>query len=99
VFGDECKLGNNCIIREQCTFGNSCELGKNCVWLGVTVFEWLTLANVDGSGRQVKIVKHANGVRIEAGCFIGTAEEFLYRAQYEEKTVYVSVIKAVVEAL
>jgi hypothetical protein len=61
----------------------------------VVVLSWLTLANVDGSGRQLRLVKHASGVVVEAGCFQGTVEEFCQRAQKEGKTKYVAVVTAV----
>jgi hypothetical protein len=63
--------------------------------MGVTVQSWLTLGNVDGTGRQVKVVKHAEGVRVEAGCFQGTLEEFCAKAASEGKDRYVRVVSAV----
>lgn len=86
-------------IGHGCTIGDNCTIGHCCTWLGVTVQQWLTLANVDGTGRQVKIVRHETGVVIEAGCFIGTPEVFVERAAQEGKHVYVAVIGAVCNAL
>ena len=97
--GDFCTLGDCCTLGDDCKLGNFCKLGDGCAWLGVTVESWLTLANVDGTGRQVKVVKHAGGIKVEAGCFAGTLEEFTAKAESEGKLRYVAVIKAIAEVL
>ena len=97
--GDGCTLHAGCTLGDCCTLGDYCKLGNGCTWLGVTVESWLTLANVDGTGRQVKVVKHASGIEVEAGCFIGTLGEFLFKAESEGKLRYVAVIKAIAEAM
>ena len=99
TLGDGCVLGAGCTLGNGCTLGHGCELRANTQWLGVTVESWLTLANVDGSGRQIKIVKHAEGVRVEAGCFRGTLEDFCTQAASEGKDRYVRVISAVAAAM
>ena len=93
------EIGAYCTLGDGCTLGESCRLGANTQWLGVTVESWLTLANVDGSGRQIKVVKHAEGVRVEAGCFQGTLEDFCTQAASEGKDRYVRVISAVAAAM
>jgi hypothetical protein len=56
------------------------------------------LANVDGSNRQIKIVRSDEGeIKIEAGCFIGTLDEFIAKAKSEGKLRYVAVISAIAE--
>jgi predicted Rossmann-fold nucleotide-binding protein len=65
----------------------------------VAVESFLQLDNVDGSRRKILIIKHSDGVIIRAGCFLGTAEEFLERAEREGKDRYVSVVGAVIDAL
>ena len=97
--GESCVLGAGCTLGHSCKIGHGCELGANTQWMGVTVESWLTLANVDGSGRQIKIVKHAEGVRVEAGCFQGTLEDFCTQAASEGKDRYVRVISAVAAAM
>ena len=87
------ELGNDC------TLGNECELGTYCTLEGVKPIQWLTLSNVDGTGRQVLIIKHAGGVLVRAGCFLGTPEEFIEKARDEGKHTYVSIIGAVCGAL
>ena len=99
TLGNGCKLGYGCKLGVCCALGYGCTLGDGCTWLGVTVESWLTLANVDGTGRQVKVVKHAGGIKVEAGCFIGTLEEFTVKAESEGKLRYVAVIKAIAEVL
>ena len=47
----------------------------------------------------MKVVKYASGIKIEAGCFIGTLEEFTAKAESEGKLRYVAVIKAIAEVL
>ena len=64
----------------------------------IGVDNFCTLANIDGFGGQVKIIFHSTGVTIEAGCFIGTADEFIAKAAAEGKKRYVRVIKAVIES-
>lgn len=71
------------VVPAYCTLGNGCKLGSNCSWLGVE--SWLTLANVDGSGR------HAAGVKVEAGCFVGSLEKFCAKAAAENKHRYAAV--------
>src|SRR3990167_2774160 len=91
--GNECKLGNGCMLGYRCT------LGVECVLEGVTCLQFLTMANVDSTGRQILIIKHAEGVRIRAGCFIGTGAEFLVKAASEGKTKYVAIVGAVISEL
>lgn len=60
----------------------------------------MTLANLDGTGRQVKIIITADHkIAIEAGCFKGGIEEFTARALAESKHFYVAVVAAVADAL
>ena len=92
VIPDFSEIGNGC------TLGDGCKLGENTRWLNTTVKSWLTLANVDGSGRQIKIVRGTdNQIKIETGCFLGTLEEFLAKAKGENKLRYVSIIGAIAE--
>ena len=83
------------LVGDGCTLGDYCKLGSDTQWMGVTVQSWLTLANVDGTGRQVKVVKHGGGDRVEVGCFQGTLEEFCAKAAGEGKDRYVRVVSAV----
>ena len=96
--GYGCTIGDGCKIGNDCTIGDGCTIGYGCTWLGVKVKSWLTLANVDGSNRQIKIVRSDGGeIKIEAGCFIGTLDEFIAKAKSEGKLRYVAVISAIAE--
>ena len=99
TLGNYCRLGDNSKLGDGCKLGHGCELGANTQWMGVVVESWLTLANVDGLGRQIKVVKHALGVRVEAGCFQGTLEDFCTKAAGEGKGRYVRVVSAVAAAM
>ena len=63
------------------------------------VVRWLSLANVDGTGRYVLVVRHADGVLIRAGCFLGDLGKFVAMASAEGKHIYVAVLTGVVRAL
>ena len=92
------EIGNYCTIGDGYKIGDDCKIGAGCTWLGVKVKSWLTLANVDGSNRQIKIVRSDEGeIKIEAGCFIGTLDEFIAKAKSEGKLRYVAVISAIAE--
>ena len=66
---------------------------------GVKVLALMNMSNVDGSGRKILIIVHKNGIKIEAGCFSGTLNEFCTKAESEGKTRYVKVVKAAALAL
>ena len=98
TIGDGCTIGYGCTIGDDCTIGNDCTIGDGCTWLGVKVKSWLTLANVDGSNRQIKIVRSDGGeIKIEAGCFTGTLDDFIAKAKSEGKLRYVAIIGAIAE--
>ena len=59
----------------------------------------IRMANIDGSLREIILIRHKNGVQIEAGLFFGDSSEFLKRAKSEKKMTYVSIVGAVVEQL
>lgn len=93
------EIPANTIIPAFSTLGGYCKLGEDSRWLGIIAKQWLTLANVDGSGRQIKIVSDGKQVKIEAGCFNGTGQEFLAKAESEGKMIYVAVIGAICAAM
>ena len=100
IVPDGTTLPPGTVVPSYSYIGNYCTIGYGCTWLGVQVYKWLTLANVDGSGRQLKVVVAVDGsVKVEAGCFVGTADEFCDRAKDEGKGTYVAVVRAVVQAL
>jgi len=88
VLGNGCRLGDRCSLGSECRLGDRCSLGDRCRWLNLEVSRWLTIANVDGSGRVINIVQGADGnIKIEAGCFCGTVDEFVDRAKKENKHI------------
>lgn len=98
--GGGCKLGEDCELGGGCKLGMYCELERGCELENGPVEQWLTLANVDGSGRQILLIVRPDGVRhIRAGCFFGTQDEFVARANGQGKFKYAAVIPAVFDAL
>jgi len=59
----------------------------------------MSSANIDGSGRQIKIFSAGKAVMVEAGCFWGTAEEFCNRAKNEGKDTYSNIVGAIAKAI
>ena len=51
------------------------------------------------SGRQILVIRHGGGIRVRAGCFVGTDAEFLQKAASEGKNRYVAILSAVFEGL
>ena len=94
-FGDDCKFGNYCNFGVGCKFGASTTIVPDCTLLNGLCQSFLTLANVDGSGRSILLVKHADGVKVQAGCFVGTLDEFIAKSKAEGKERYVAVVSAV----
>ena len=104
-FEYKCQFGPNCKFRDYSEFGTGCDLGKeveigcgikrggNFKMEGVVVQKLLTVANLDGSGRQVLLIKHKGGILVRAGCFVGTPEEFCSKAEVEGKLLYVDIVK------
>ncbi len=87
------------MIGDHCKIGDSLTLGDACTIEGVKVIKMIQIQNLDGSNRQVNIIKHEEGMLIRAGCFIGTPEEFCAKAEAEGKATYVAVVSAICRAL
>ena len=81
------------------TLGNFFHHGKRLKMEGVKVLALMCLSNVDGTGRQIIVIVHTDGIKIRAGCFAGTLEEFCDKATAENKTRYARVVRAAAEAL
>lgn len=76
-------------------FGSYSKFGSNSEIEGVIFTKMMQLQNLDGSGRQVNIIKHSEGIIIRAGCFLGTPEQFCSKALSEGKKTYAAVVKAI----
>jgi hypothetical protein len=53
----------------------------------------MTLSNVDGSGRQIKLIFDGKDVHVEAGCFLGNVNDFCEKAENEGKQFYSKIIR------
>ena len=98
TLGNRNTLGNDNTLGNWNTLGNCLRYGERLTVAGVKVRRLMTMANVDGSGRQVLVLAHTEGVKIECGCFSGTLDEFCARADSEGKKRYSRVVRAAVEA-
>ena len=100
IVPDRSSVAAGTIIPAHSKLGNECKLGYGCMLEGSIVKSWLTVANVDGTGRQILIIGRPDGaINIRAGCFYGTDAEFLARAASEGKTRYAAVIGAICAAM
>lgn len=77
-------------------FGDWAKFGDRATMEGIHVKRWMTLGNVDGSGRQILIVTDGAQTIVRAGCFKGTPDQFAAKAAAEGKRVYAAMIPAVV---
>ena len=108
--GDYVKIGNYATIGNWAKIGEGVEVGYaatigDCVTIGdkfrcegLKVIDFFTMSNVDGTGRQLHIYVHTEGISVRAGCFIGTLDEFCEKAKKEEKHLYVVTVRAAAEA-
>ena len=105
AFGNYCEFGSGCAFGNNCVLGTGCKIGPantltGCTVLGLVVKRFMTLANVDGSGRLVLVVLGECGnIKVETGCFCGSVDEFCERAEQEGKHRYVVAIKAMCEII
>ena len=105
TLGDDNTLGNWNTLGDDNTLGNCNTLGegfrfgRRLQMSGCKVLALMCMSNVDGSGRKISIIVHTDGIKIEAGCFSGSLDEFCKKARREGKTRYVRVVRAAAEAL
>ena len=61
------------------------------------------MANVDGTGRYITIMRHpptnAGEITVTAGCFFGSLDEFCTKANAENKPRYARTARAIAEIL
>ena len=93
TLGDCNKLGDDNTLGDGLRFGKRLEI-SGCKALAI-----MCMSNVDGSGRKINVIVHTEGIKIEAGCFGGTLDEFCEKAASEGKTRYARVVRAAAEAL
>ena len=93
TLGDDNTLGYGNMLGDKLRFGKRLKLS------GCKVLALMCMSNVDGSGRKINVIVHTEGIKIEAGCFGGTLDEFCEQAASEGKTRYARVVRAAAEAL
>lgn len=98
TLGDGNKLGNDNTLGKCNILGSHFKFGFRLKMEGVEVINLMTMANIDGSGRQIQIIVHTKGLLIRAGCFVGTLDAFCAKAESENKTRYSKVVRAAAEA-
>ena len=99
TLGDSNTLGDDNTLGSWNTLGDKLRFGKRLKLSGCKVLALMCLSNVDGSGRKLNVIVHTEGIKIEAGCFGGTLDEFCEKAVSEGKTRYARVVRAAAEAL
>ena len=99
TLGNSNTLGDENTLGHDNTLGDGLRFGKRLQLSGVKVLALMNMSNVDGSGRRITIIVHTQGIKIEAGCFAGTLDEFCEKAISEDKTRYARVVRAAAEAL
>jgi NDP-sugar pyrophosphorylase family protein len=93
TIGYDCEIGDYCTIGDYCKFGDCCKFGYGCEIASIKIVKLMTLSNVDGSGRQVKLIFDGENVHIEAGCFFGDVNGFCEKAEKEGKHFYSKIIR------
>ena len=99
TLGDWNMLGDGNTLGNRNTLGNGLRFGRRLQMSGCRVLALMCMSNVDGSGRKINVIVHTEGIKIEAGCFGGSLDEFCAKAESEGKTRYVRVVRAAAEAL
>lgn len=99
VFGRYAQVGDDTVLGACATIGECFEFGKRLTMEDVKVLALMCMSSVDGSGRQVQVIVHTEGILIRAGCFVGTLDEFCAKAEAENKTRYSRIVRAAAEAL
>ena len=99
TLGDCNTLGDDNKLGDYNTLGDELRFGKRLKISDCKVLALLCMSNVDGSGRKINVIVHTEGIKIEAGCFGCTLDEFCDKAASEGKTRYARVVRAAAEAL
>jgi len=92
-------IGDNATLGLYATIGDNATIGDRFTCEGVKVIRFMTMANVDGSGRRIYVYVHTEGILIRAGCFLGDLDAFCEKAKGEGKDIYAAVVGAAAQAL
>lgn len=93
------KLGERCDIGAMCVIGPRVKLGSGCTWHGSEVIDWVSMSNIDKTGRTVKIIMHKSGIFVEAGVFVGSLDDYLSKQAVEGNEKSASIVKAVCDVM
>lgn len=99
AIGDQCTFNGPVYVENDLQLGAEVSFRGGLNWRGWEVINFFVLANVEGSGRQIRVflAKRKDKdveVMVQAGCFWGTDEDFCKKATDEGKTFYADVIRA-----
>ena len=99
TLGDDNKLGDDNTLGDCNKLGDGFKFGDRLTMESVKVIALMCMSNVDGSGRKITIIVHTEGIKVRAGCFAGSLDEFCDRALSEGKKRYARVVRAAAETL
>ena len=99
TLGDCNTLGDDNTLGDWNTLGDGFKFGDRLTMESVKVLALMCMSNVDGSGRKITIIVHTEGIKVRAGCFAGSLDEFCDRALSEGKKRYARVVRAAAETL
>lgn len=88
------------IVEEGLTLGPEVRFKGGLKWRGNDIVRFITMENVDGSGRQINILLTTEGiVKVQAGCYWNDHARFCRKAVREGKNIYAAVVRAAAAAL
>ena len=96
--GNYAEIGKSVEIGEWVIIGDCARIGDKFLCEGLEVVDFVTMSNVDGTGRRIHIYVHTKGITIRAGCFLGTLDEFCNKAEDDGKYLYSTTVRAAAEA-
>lgn len=104
VIGNDVEFEGPVFVEHAVNLGAAVKFNNGLYWRGHEILRFMSLANVDGTGRQVivflaRLGKDRTQVLVHAGCFFGSAVAFCNKADSEGKPVYVEMITAAANAL
>ena len=98
MFGYGNELGDNCTLGKSNRFGNRFKFGKRLTIEGVKCRDLMTMDNIDGNWVQIQIIIHTEGIKIRAGCFSGSLDEFCAQAESNNHITRSKVVRATAKA-
>ena len=99
TFGYHNRVGNDVVIGTHAQLGESFSHGERLTIEGVKAIALMNMRNVAGSGRDILIIVHTEGIKIRAGSFVGSLGEFSLQAGEEGNLRCALVVTAAAKAL